>query len=382
MTKIALSMMSGTSLDGIDIICGVIQGNHTSTRVKILHAKTYAYQPKLMEKIKDAIRQKHSTSKHLCSLNFELAKAYSKCVFDFCRDYKIDMKTIDFIASHGQTIYHLPEAEDDFIASSLQLGDGSVLANLTNIPVVSNFRTADMAQGGQGAPLVPYANYVLFQSKDQDRILQNIGGIANATYLKKGGSLDQVLAFDNGPGNMMIDYAMMVLYGRSYDENGQIARSGKLINPMFHQVMRLPFFDKLPPKTTGRELFGQEFSQALLDTYQAHKAEDIICTLTHITAYAIVKSYQDFCPDFSDKTEIILSGGGAHNRMLVDLIKDYSQSKLVKTLDDYGYDVNYYEALAFLILGHESLSGNPSNVPSATGAKRQTILGQISPVIR
>ncbi|HKL47184.1 MAG TPA: anhydro-N-acetylmuramic acid kinase, partial [Candidatus Izemoplasmatales bacterium] len=163
MKRYGLSMMSGTSLDGIDILFGEIEGSYTKTKVNVIHTKTYAYDDKLMTKIKNAIRQKENTSKRLCSLNHELAVAYSECVFDFCKTYKIEMNQIDFIANHGQTIYHIPEDEDGYMKSSLQLGDGCVLANLTNIQVVSNFRTADIAQGGQGAPLVAYANFVLFK---------------------------------------------------------------------------------------------------------------------------------------------------------------------------------------------------------------------------
>jgi len=382
MKKLVLSMMSGTSLDGIDILFGEIEGSQTSTKVNVLHTKTYAYDPKLMEKIKDAISQKKSTSKLICSLNIELAKAYSKCVFAFCKEFEIDMNQIDFLASHGQTIYHIPKDEEDFVQSSLQLGDGSVLANLIKIPVVSNFRTADIALGGHGAPLVPYANYVLFSDKNKSRILQNIGGIANLTYLRKGASLDDVIAFDNGPGNMMIDYAMQKLYQRDYDEDGKVAKQGYLIKAMFDEIIAHPYFHQKPPKTTGRETFGKEYCDQLLNKYKAFDNADIITTLTHISAYAIGKSYEWYCKDYQLNDEIILSGGGAYNQTLVDLIAFYSQRSNVYLLEDFGYSSNYYEALAFMVLANETLEGKPSNVPSATGASDYVILGQISPVRR
>ncbi len=382
MKKLAISMMSGTSLDGIDIIFGEVEGSKTSTKVKILHAKTYPYDKELLKKIEKAISLNHSTSKLLCSLNFELAEAYSKCVFTFCENFDIDLSLIDFIANHGQTIYHISENEDSYSMSSLQLGDGSVLANLTKTPVVSNFRVADIAQGGNGAPLVPYANYVLFRSKEKTRILQNIGGISNLTYLKKNCNLNDVIAFDNGPGNMMIDYAMQSLFNKRYDEDGSTAKSGFLINEMFDEIVKHPYFNKLPPKSTGRELFGKDYCDYLLKKYHDFDKEDIVCTLTHVTAYTIVKSYQMFLESYTPENEIIITGGGSKNQTLLDLIAYYSKSNNLYILEDYGYDSDYFEALAFMILANETLLGNTSNVPKATGANDHVILGQISSVRR
>jgi len=266
--------------------------------------------------------------------------------------------------------------------SSLQLCDGCVLANLTNIQVVSNFRTADIAQGGQGAPLVAYANFVLFKDDHKNRMLQNIGGIANLTYIRQGSVLEDVIAFDNGPGNMMIDYAMQKLFNKPYDMNGDVAQSGYLIQALFDEIIQHPYFSKVPPKTTGREVFGQAYCDNLIEKYKQAKSADIICTLTHVTAYTIATSYAHFCENYQSTDEIILCGGGARNRTLVDLIRHYTQASSVKTIEAYGYDGDYYEALAFLILANETLQGQPSNIPSATGAKKQTILGQISPVRR
>lgn len=380
MKKLAISMMSGTSLDGIDIIFGEIEGSKETTKVKIHHAKTYPYDEDLLFKIKKALSLNGSTSKLLCSLNYELAEAYSKCVFSFCNDFNINLKHVDFIANHGQTIYHIAEDEDDYKKSSLQLGDGSVLANLTNTLVVSNFRMSDIARGGSGAPLVPYANYVLFKSKQSNRILQNIGGIANLTYLEKNCSLDKIVAFDNGPGNMMIDYAMQRLYDKAYDESGSIAKSGTLIKAMFDEVISHPYFSKKPPKSTGRELFGKDYCDYLIDKYNDFEKKDIVCTLTHITAYTIVEAYEKFLQGYTPEDEIILTGGGSRNETLLGLITYYSKSNKVYILEDYGYDGDYFESLAFMILANETLLGQPSNVPNATGADDYVILGQISPV--
>jgi anhydro-N-acetylmuramic acid kinase len=382
MKKLAISIMSGTSLDGIDLLLGEIEGSKEETTVKVIHTKTYPYEKKILEKIRKALSKNDSTSKLLCSLNFELAEAYSKCVFAFCDEFNIDIKKVDYLASHGQTIYHISEAEEDYVMSSLQLGDGSVLANLTNVLVVSNFRTADMAKGGNGAPLVPYANYVLFKDNFKTRVLQNIGGIANLTFLPKNCSLNEVIAFDNGPGNMMIDYAMQVLYNQKYDENGLIAKSGLIIKQMFDEMANHPYFKKKPPKSTGRESFGKDYCDYLLYKYKEYDKEDIICTLTNITAYIIAKSYENFLNRESPINEIIVCGGGARNKTLLDLIKFYTKSNQIYILEDFDYDSDYFEALAFLILANETLMGNPANVPSATGSSDFVILGQINPVRR
>lgn len=380
MIKRAIGLMSGTSLDGIDVVLAEIEGSQQSTQVKVLHTYTYEYENSLLNKIRKAIKDEYVTSKLLCSLNFEIAEAYSKCILSFCERYGIDIHSVDYIASHGQTIYHIAEDESDYQASSLQLGDGSVLANLTNIKVVSNFRTADMAYGGQGAPLVPYADYVLFNSKDKTRLLQNIGGIANVTILEKNKGLDDCIAFDNGPGNMMIDYAMQKLFNKKYDDSGMIASKGIVITELFEEVVSNKYFKKLPPKSTGRELFGNQYTDILLNKYASFDKEDIIATLTHITAYTIAKSYQDFCEREID--EVIISGGGAHNKTLIELIKYYLSNDQVFVLEDFGYSSDYKEALAFIILGNETLQHNPSNVIKATGAKKYSILGQVSYVLK
>lgn len=376
MKKRAIGIMSGTSLDGIDIVLVEIEGNQETTKVKVLNTNTYDYNSVLLEKIKSAISNENISSKLLCSLHFEIAECFSKCVFAFCKEFNIDLFDIDYIASHGQTIYHISDSEDGYVPSSLQLGDGSVLANLTNTTVVSNFRTADIALGGQGAPLVPYADYVLFSSKTKTHLLQNIGGIANVTILRKNGNLNDVIAFDNGPGNMMIDYAMQTLFNQKYDDKGNIASKGIVIEDLFNEVLSNSYFKILPPKSTGRELFGNQYTEQLIQKYKHYDNVDIVTTFTHITAYSIAQSYKDFCK--FDIDSVYVSGGGAYNETLIKLIRYYLKNENVFTLEDIEYSSDYKEALAFAILGNETLSFLPSNVPSATGAKKNVILGQIS----
>jgi anhydro-N-acetylmuramic acid kinase len=377
MNKTAIGLMSGTSLDGIDCVLAEIEEFGLNTKLKLIRAITYPFENLLLEKIKMAISQETSTSKLLCSLNFELAQAYSKCVFDLCEISGVKTEDLDFIASHGQTIYHQADDENNYIRSSLQLGDGSVLANLTKTNVISNFRSADIALGGLGAPLVPYADYVLFHDKLKNRVLQNIGGIGNLTFLPANCQREDVFGFDTGPGNMMIDYAVKILYGRAYDKDGLIAKAGCLIKELFDEVMSLEFFNKKPPKTTGREVFGNEYTKYLLDKYSLHESRDLVATLAHVSAYSMAKAYKDYIKDSYHIDEIIVSGGGANNLTLLSLLEEYSGKKVLKS-DYYGIDSNFKEALAFIILGNETLNQLPSNILNVTGAKNYALLGQIS----
>ena len=380
MKKIAIGIMSGTSLDGIDVVITEISGTGIETEVCVINAKTYQYDSLLLKKIKQLIDLKTSTADILCSVHFELAEAYSNYVKDLCSESQIKFQDVSFIASHGQTIYHIDRDSNHLRKSSLQLGDGSVLANLTGITTVSNFRTADIAVGGTGAPLVPYADFVLFRDSRNNRLLQNIGGIANVTILEKACRLEDVYAFDNGPGNMMIDEAMLKLYKKKYDNNGDVGRSGNVISSLFSELMSHKYLKQQPPKSTGRELFGVQYTDVLLDKYSKHKNEDIICTLTHFTAKSISDSYHNFIK-LEEAPTVIVSGGGAMNKYLLELIQSYSGYQ-VKTLEDYNMDSNYKEAIAFVILGNETIHHQPSNVLKATGAKKYVILGQISPVLK
>ncbi len=382
MKKKIISIMSGTSLDGIDILLGEIEGYGLNTKVEVIFTKTYMFENRLKERIQIAISNETCTSKLLCSLNFEIAKAFSECVLNFSEIFGISLDDIDFIVSHGQTIYHIPFSEQDCVASTLQLGDGSVLANLTGVPVISNFRTADMALGGQGAPLVTYPHYILFSDNRKTRAIQNIGGISNVTVLPKAGKINDIIAFDNGPGNMMINRAMKKLFQKEYDKDGQIAYKGALILSMFKEILNNEYFRKTPPKSTGRELFGDQFTDKLLEKYKNYKSVDIITTFTHISAYTIAKSYHDFINKKHSIDEVILTGGGSKNQTLVELIKFYLKDIKVFLMEDIGYSSDYLEALSFLIIGNETINNKPANVPSATGAKDFVILGQISPVLR
>lgn len=379
--KLAIGIMSGTSLDGVDIALVKIKGTFKKTEIKIIDFQTFPIEENIKKQILSQLEVETSNVRELTSLNFEISEMFARQINKLLKKNNLKTSHVDFIASHGQTIYHLPKKTNDLSPSTLQLGDGSVLANLVNIKTISNFRVADMAAGGQGAPLVPYADYCLFSNDNLDRIMLNIGGIANITYLKKGGTLEDVIAFDTGPGNMIIDYFMESLYGLSYDKDGATARKGSLIEKLLEELLDNEYFQLGYPKSTGREKFGKEFSLSILNKYKNYKSEDLVNTVTHFTAITIAKGC-DLIMANGNNYELIASGGGAHNRFLLQLIKIYLKDASITTTDPYGLDIDAKEAVAFVMLGNETLNNKPSNVKSATGAKRDVILGQISNIIK
>lgn len=382
MKKLAVGIMSGTSLDGIDIVIAKIEGHFLDTSVDVVAFETISYSEIIKDKIIQSMDFRQCNPKLICSLNYELSYAYYEAIKEVCSNNNISLMDIDFIACHGQTIYHINEDSDSEVKSSLQLGDGSVLANISHKTVVSNFRSADIAVGGVGAPLVPYADYILFLDQEISRSLHNIGGISNLTYLQVGSSLEEVIAFDTGPGNMIIDYFAKKFFSLPYDASGDIARKGRLNQRLISFLMSHSYLKQLPPKSTGRELFGDTFALEVLKQFQDLPQEDILCTITHFTAKSIAKAYEDFILKNHPLDEIVFSGGGARNDFLLELVHHYLPSIHIKKSSEFGIDESAKEALAFLILGNETLNMQSSNVKAATGANQFVILGQISYVLQ
>lgn len=376
----AIGLMSGTSLDGVDVALVNISGSYTTTKVEVIDFQTYDIPPSLKEKIKSQIHPDKTDTKLLTSINFEIAEVFADSVMKIIKKNELKSEDIEFIASHGQTIYHIPDKSENLSPSTLQLGDGSVIANLTNIKTIFNFRTADMAVGGQGAPLVPYVDYVLFNSKEKTRIMLNIGGISNITYLKQNGSIDDVIAFDTGPGNMIINYFMEKLYQKPYDDQGKVARTGDIVKELFAELLDDEYISLKPPKSTGREKYGNHFAEKLLNKYNDYKNEDLIRTVTEFTAITIAKNIKAL--NIEGYIEVLASGGGAYNLFLLERLQSYLENSKVLTTNDFGMDIDQKEAIAFAILGNETNLGNFSNVKSATGAKKDVILGQIANVLQ
>ena len=291
----------------------------------------------------------------------------------------MDIEKLDFIASHGQTIYHLPKNKGNLVSSTLQIGEPAVIAYETGIRVISNFRVMDMASGGEGAPLVPYSEYVIYGSNEENVALQNIGGIGNVTVIPKGGDIDRIFAFDTGPGNMIIDEVCSRLFNLAYDADGKIAATGKIQTDMLEDLMSHPYIYSIPPKTTGREDFGQQFVDKVLKKYSKRNSEDILSTVTMFTAKSIAENYKKFILDKIKLNKVVIGGGGAHNKTLLAYLREELPNITIVTQDDIGFSSDAKEAVAFVILGNETLHSSFSNVPSATGAKEKVILGNITP---
>jgi len=365
-----IGLMSGTSLDGVDASLIEVDEASKNNKFKELGNSFLPYDEDLKEKILICSKKETSNVQLICSLNVELGYVYLKAVRALLEKYHLNPSDVSFVAMHGQTIWHNPNNMDGLFSSTYQIGDPSIISYNLNMLVISNFRAMDMAAGGAGAPLVPFVNYVLYHSDEKTIALQNIGGIANVAYLKKGATLNDCIAFDTGPGNMLIDGAMKKLYNTPFDDEGHIAKSGTINFDVLTALMNDEYLKRTPPKSTGREKYNNEFLDEILKQMKHNKKEDIIATITAYTAYSIANAYKLFCPDVD---QIILSGGGAKNKFIVELLEKLTKKEiLIHELSD------SYEAFCFGILGYYTYKLEPSNVPNVTGAKDAVILGQFT----
>ncbi len=381
--KKAIGVLSGTSVDAVDIVLAGIKGSGNSLKVDVIDYAEYKIPQAVRKFVLETSAAGKGTVDDVCRLNFLLGNLYASKINKFLQDRKIRNSEIDFIGSHGQTIHHLPAGEKKFgysVKSTLQVGDPSVIANQTGILTVGDFRTADVAAGGGGAPLVPYLDYILFRSGSADRILLNIGGISNITYLKKNCSLKDVIAFDTGPGNMMIDYLASKYFGRSYDKDCRIAKRGKVSAELVYAILKKDgYYDSKPPKSTGRELYGKEFVESVLKKFPKIRKEEAVATFTFYTAFTIIENIKKFVRP-RGKFELLVSGGGSKNNVILDYLKTEFREAAVKELDYKGINSSNKEAVLFAVLANETLNGAPSNVTSVTGANKNVILGKICPV--
>ncbi len=371
---LAIGLMSGTSVDGVDAILVEIN-NQNYKQIKFI---TLPYDDLFKKRILRNLSDKTAKLSEISSLNFELGNKFVEAIDLLLKDTGYAYGDISFVASHGQTIWHDPKGVkcQGAVPSTLQIGEPSVISYKTGIQTISNFRTMDITAGGEGAPLVPYSEYLLFKNENKDIVLQNIGGISNLTYLPRGCSIEEVFSFDTGPGNIMIDYFMQKYYNRPYDENGEIASSGKVINELFEYLKKDNFIYENPPKSTGREQYSVEYMEFLENKFyfERYLKKDIICTFTYFTAYCISFHYLHYLKNVD---LVIVNGGGSHNKYILKTIKEITNLKII-TGEDFGIDSDGKEALAFVILGHQTLLGKPSNVCNVTGAKDFVILGNIT----
>jgi anhydro-N-acetylmuramic acid kinase len=362
-----VGLMSGTSLDGIDAALVQISGTGRDIQAELIAFHTHAFPADLRRKVL-RLSQGGGTAALVSEVNVTLGHLFADAAAAVSKDHKVHA-----IASHGQTISHTPED-----SATLQIGDPSVMATRLNVPVVSHFRNADMACGGQGAPLIPYADWCLLTHPTLSRAVQNIGGIGNVTYLPANASLQDVLGFDTGPGNMLIDHATVwASYGaQAYDENGGRASRGTVQVELLARLLAHPFLLQRPPKSAGREQFGEAFFDSIAQESGINrlKGNDLVATLTAFTAYSIAQSYRNFLPQLPD--EIWLGGGGAHNAMLRFFLAEALPNIPLRTHTNISADAR--EAVAFALLAHETLQGVPSNLPSVTGATRPVLLGSVT----
>lgn len=381
--KYVIGLMSGTSVDGIDVALVKIK-EEDGLQVEVLDFLTSPYTRDVREAILTCCHKEKSRVDSICYLNFQLAYLSVEAVEALLKKRGFAMEEIDLLVSHGHTLYH--EVRDSKKRSTLQIGAGSILAQRTGITTVSNLRVRDMAVGGEGAPLVSYVDYLLFRSSLYSRVLQNIGGIANYTYLPLKCKLEDIEGTDTGPGNMLIDGVISLLTSgeKTYDDQGEWASRGIVSSTLLSYLLKHPFIEQDSPKTTGREEFGDLYLEEVLKKGEelGLNKYDLIATITAFTAYSIIDAYQRFIK--GDIHQVIVGGGGSKNPVLLKMMREYSQTILgeeltILTLEDMGYSSKAKEAMAFALLGYLTMKGRRGNVPQVTGAKRPVILGDISP---
>lgn len=374
--KKVIGVLSGTSVDAVDVVLLNISDSGKDTRLKLIDFHSYPVKKELKSFILRNSKVKQSSVEDICRLNVMIAGLFSNCIKKLIYRNGLKAGDIDLIGSHGQTIYHSPSSKKIFgynSKSTLQIGDPSVIANLTGITTVGDFRTADTAVNGDGAPLVPYLDYLLFRHKTKNRAFINIGGISNITILKKNCNQKDVIAFDCGPGNMLIDHLVKRFYGKKFDRNGRLAAKGKINEKLFKLLISEDkFFRKPYPKSTGREYYSDKFIDNILRKAGKSDANDIIATFTKFTAYAIYSNLKNFSVD-----DIIVSGGGAKNKTLMKFLQEYMKFVKVSVMNSDGINEDNKEAVLFAVLANELVSGVKANLPSVTGSTKNVFLGKI-----
>ncbi|MFQ5862685.1 MAG: anhydro-N-acetylmuramic acid kinase [Candidatus Brocadiales bacterium] len=388
-----IGLMSGTSSDGVSACLVEITGNYLDTQVELRAYETYPYERPLREAILSLTNTSQAPIEDVARLNILLGKNFADAAADVARKADVPLKEIDLIGSHGHTIIHRPHPHqkgpiDNEVCGrdtsfTLQIGEASVIAQETGITTVADFRMRDVAAGGSGAPLVPYVDYLLFRHPTISRAIQNIGGIANVTFLPQGCTLNDITAFDTGPGNMTIDrITQIITQGEHYyDEGGKLAEKGEVDEALLSGLMDHPYLARTPPKSTGREDFGAQFTDKLYKEARANSCDDysILATVTAFTARSIAEGYKRFIMPQHEISEVILCGGGVKNQTLVRFLEEFLAKIPVRTVEDFGIPPQAKEPLSFAVLANETICGNPGNVPSATGAGERVVLGKIVP---
>jgi anhydro-N-acetylmuramic acid kinase len=379
-----IGLMSGTSADGIDAALVEIESGAGNGRVTLRAFVCVPWEAELQAAILDACRPDMPLPQ-LTALNYRLGEAFAEAARAVAEAAGVPLSEVNAIASHGQTVWHQPTPitlAGVAVTGTLQIGEPAVIAARTGCRVVADFRAADMALGGQGAPLVPFADYTLFSTATETRAVQNLGGIANVTFLPAGGTLDDVLAFDTGPGNILLDaLTRRVTEGAlAFDADGALAARGQVSSALLAAFLAHPYFALPPPKSTGREAFGAAFAERFFQSAQAQSLSpaDTLATATALTAETVARAYRDWLLPRAAVRTVILGGGGVHNGTLVRMLAERLAPARLTTHAEFGLPDDAKEAVAFALLAYETLLGHPSNVPAATGARGPAILGKIA----
>lgn len=377
---LVLGMISGTSVDGIDAALVEIHGAPPSLEVELRSFSCVNFTPRQRSQIFELFDPLTAPVDKVCQMNFAIGEWFAAAALQAIRAAHLKPSQVDLIASHGQTAYHCMEP-DTPVKSTLQLGEPAVIAERTGITTLADFRVADVAAGGQGAPMVSYTDWLLYRHPTRRRAVQNIGGIGNVTYLPTDPAPERVLSFDTGPGNMLIDYAAQQASGGklSFDRDGQLAAQGQVDAALLDELMAHPYLSQPLPKTAGREQFGVFFGRHIWQqgVRRGLSGRDLAATLTAFTAASIADSYRRFLPEPPE--EVIVGGGGASNPTLLRMLAGHLPGVPVLRQEDLGFSSDAKEAVAFAILGYESLHGRPGNLPSCTFARHPTVLGKINP---
>jgi anhydro-N-acetylmuramic acid kinase len=383
-SMLVLGMMSGTSADGIDVALARISGSPPKLSAKLEGHHHVAFPAPVRKAILDLANGRPTTAAEISQLNFLLGEEFARAAISACKSWRVPLRRVSLIGSHGQTVYHQgapsPFLNYPRLSSTLQIGEPSVIAERTGVTTIADFRPADMAAGGQGAPLVPFVDYLLHRHPTRGRVALNIGGIANVTVIPAHAKQKDVLAFDTGPGNMIVDALVeQFTRGRShYDKDSQMALRGRLLPKLLNELMEDPYLQKQPPKTAGREQFGQSYAQKIISWAKKRhaKPEDVVRTATIFTSLSIANAFQQFILPRTPVDEVIVSGGGAHNSLMIVYLAAILGLPVIFS-GELGVKAEAKEALAFAVLAYESYHRRANNLPSATGANHPAILGKL-----
>lgn len=381
--KLVVGLMSGTSLDGIDAALVEISGAGSETNVEVKHFISNPFPTEVRDVLLDIASGQLVSAGIISQLSVLLGRLYSQAVFQVCQDVRLPVHQLDLIGCHGQTIFHQSDPNPlcgHQIISTLQIGEAAVLAEETGVTTIADFRPSDMAAGGTGAPLIPFVDFVLFRDARLGRVLLNLGGIANITLVPPSCQITEVQAFDSGPGNMVTDALIRHFSqgSQQFDAEGHLARSGRPLPTVLDSLLSDPYFYRDPPKSAGREQFGDPFVKKLLTLAESATTEDLVCTATELTARTVASAVLQSANSRIQLDQLVVSGGGVHNRHLMQRLKELLPHLEVIPIDELGIPSDAKEALGFAILANETFELGTGNLPSVTGARHPVILGKVS----